>query len=86
VNRPVEKLVNLAKKLGVELRQSYARVASSPYPASALRPMPSSSKRAPTGLVRTLKTIWAGVIRDTLPARSTATNGLEGSFAQPAQP
>jgi len=53
----------VAKKLGVELRQSYTRVGKSPDPASALRPCQSSSS-APTGPCARFKTYLGRVIRD----------------------
>jgi IS5 family transposase len=55
--------VKLAKKLGVELRQSYTRVGKFALISISATPTPSSSS-APTGRLRKLKTYLGRVIRD----------------------
>ena len=57
LNRAREKLVQLAQRHGVALRQSYARVGKFALSRRAM-PMPSSS-RAPTGRSRRCGPIWA---------------------------
>jgi hypothetical protein len=84
MNRAREKLVKLAKKLGVELRQSYTRVGKFALIQHQRYGHAKQFKRANKAL-RTLKTYLGRVIRD-ITRKIDGDHGLEGNFAQPAQP
>src|ERR1700704_1287578 len=79
LNRAREKLVKLAKKLGVELRQSYARVGKFALIQHQRYAHAKQFKRANRAL-RTLKTYLGRVIRD-IARKIDGDHGLEGSFA-----
>ncbi len=74
LNRAREKLVKLAKKLGVELRQSYTRVGKFALIQHQRYAHAKQSKRANRALCK-LKT-YLGPLSATLPARSIAIPGL----------
>ncbi|MEH2565638.1 hypothetical protein V1289_005265 [Bradyrhizobium sp. AZCC 2289] len=76
LNRAREKLVTLAKKLGVELRQSYTRVGKSALIQHQRYAHAKQFKRANRAL-RTLKTYLG---RD-IARKIDGDHGLEGSFA-----
>jgi len=79
LNRAREKLVQLAKKLGVELRQSYTRVGKFALIQHQRYAHARQFKRANRAL-RTLKTYLGRVIRD-ITRKIDGDHGLEGSFA-----
>lgn len=79
MNRAREKLVQLAKKLGVELRQSYTRVGKFALIQHQRYAHAKQFKRANRAL-RTLKTYLGRVIRD-IARKIDGDHGLEGSFA-----
>jgi IS5 family transposase len=79
LNRAREKLVKLAKKLGVELRQSYTRVGKFALIQHQRYAHAKQFKRANRAL-RTLKTYLGRVIRD-ITRKIDGDHGLEGSFA-----
>src|ERR1700694_734305 len=79
MNRAREKLVKLAKKLGVELRQSYARVGKFALIQHQRYAHAKQFKRANRAL-RTLKRYLGRVIRD-IARKIDGDHGLEGSFA-----
>src|ERR1700716_3294531 len=79
LNRAREKLVKLAKKLGVKLRQSYARVGKFALIQHQRYAHAKQFKRANRAL-RTLKTYLGRVIRD-IARKIDGDHGLEGSFA-----
>src|SRR6202171_3047752 len=79
MNRAREKLVKLAKKLGVELRQSYARVGKFALIQHQRYAHAKQFKRANRAL-RTLKTYLGRVIRD-ITRKIDGDDRLEGSFA-----
>src|ERR1700694_1617545 len=79
LNRAREKLVKLAKKLGVELRQSYTRVGKFALIQHQRYAHAKQFKRANRAL-RTLKTYLGRVIRD-IARKIDGDHGLEGSFA-----
>jgi hypothetical protein len=58
LNRAREKLVRLAQRHGVVLRQSYARVGKFALISTSAMPTPNSSS-APTGRSRRCGPIWA---------------------------
>ena len=80
LNRAREKLVKLAKKLGVELRQSYTRVGKFALIQHQRYAHAKQFKRANRAL-RTLKTYLGRVIRD-IARKIDGDPGLESSFAQ----
>jgi IS5 family transposase len=80
LNRAREKLVKLAKKLGVELRQSYARVGKFALIQHQRYAHAKQFKRANRAL-RTLKTYLGRVIRD-IARKIDGNSGLEAAFAQ----
>ena len=79
LNRAREKLVKLAKKLGVELRQSYTRVGKFALIQHQRYAHAKQFKRANRAL-RTLKTYLGRVIRD-IARKIDGDHGLEASFA-----
>ena len=79
MNRAREKLVKLAKKLGVELRQSYARVGKFALIQHQRYAHAKQFKRANRAL-RKLKTYLGRVIRD-IARKIDGDHGLEASFA-----
>jgi IS5 family transposase len=79
LNRAREKLVKLAKKLGVELRQSYARVGKFALIQHQRYAHAKQFKRANRAL-RTLKTYLGRVIRD-IARKIDGDSGLEAAFA-----
>jgi transposase, IS5 family len=79
MNRAREKLVKLAKKLGVELRQSYTRVGKFALIQHQRYAHARQFKRANKAL-RKLKTYLGRVIRD-IARKIDGDHGLEGSFA-----
>src|SRR6201746_936006 len=79
LNRAREKLVKLAKKLGVELRQSYTRVGKFALIQHQRYAHAKQFKRANRAL-RTLKTYLGRVIRD-IARKIDGVHGLEASFA-----
>ena len=79
MNRAREKLVKLAKKLGVELRQSYTRVGKFALIQHQRYGHAKQFKRANKAL-RTLKTYLGRVIRD-IGRKIEGDHGLEGNFA-----
>src|SRR5271168_1194549 len=79
LNRAREKLVKLAKKLGVELRQSYARVGKFALVKHQRYAHARQFKRAKRAL-RTLKTYLGRVIRD-IARKIDSDPGLEAAFA-----
>src|ERR1700709_2017705 len=79
LNRAREKLVKLAKKLGVELRQSYTRVGKFALIQHQRYAHAKQFKRANRAL-RTLKTYLGRVIRD-IARKIDGDHGLESSFA-----
>src|SRR6266571_1288036 len=79
LNRAREKLVKLAKKLGVELRQSYTRVGKFALIQHQRYAHAKQFKRANKAL-RKLKTYLGRVIRD-IARKIDGDHGLEGSFA-----
>src|SRR3981081_4611503 len=79
LNRAREKLVKLAKTLGVELRQSYTRVGKFVLIQHQRYAHAKQFKRANKAL-RTLKTYLGRVIRD-IARKIDGDHGLEGSFA-----
>src|SRR6202048_2969401 len=79
MNRAREKLVKLAKKLGVELRQSYTRVGKFALIQHQRYAHAKQFKRANRAL-RTLKTYLGRVIRD-IARKIDGDHGLEGNFA-----
>src|ERR1700680_2686865 len=79
MNRAREKLVKLAKKLGVELRQSYTRVGKFALIQHQRYAHAKQFKRANRAL-RTLRTYLGRVIRD-IARKIDGDHGLEASFA-----
>ena len=79
LNRAREKLVKLAKKLGVELRQSYTRVGRFALIQHQRYAHAKQFKRANRAL-RTLKTYLGRVIRD-IARKTEGDPGLEAAFA-----
>jgi len=79
LNRAREKLVKLAKKLGVELRQSYTRVGKIALIQHQRYAHAKQFKRANKAL-RTLKTYLGRVIRD-IARKTEGDPGLEAAFA-----
>ncbi len=79
LNRAREKLVKLAKKLGVELRQSYTRVGKFALIRHQRYAHAKQFKRANRAL-RTLKTYLGRVIRD-IARKIDGDPGLEAEFA-----
>src|SRR5437667_3307810 len=79
LRRAREKLGTLAKQLGVELRQSYARVGKSALIQHQRYAHAKQFKRANRAL-RTLKTYLGRVIRD-ITRKIDGDHGLEGRFA-----
>src|SRR5271155_2303462 len=79
LNRAREKLVKLAKKLGVELRQSYTRVGKSALIQHQRYAHAKQFKRAKRAL-RKLKTYLGRVIRD-IARKIDGDPGLEAKFA-----
>jgi transposase, IS5 family len=79
LNRAREKLVKLAKKLGVELRQSYTRVGKFALIQHQRYAHAKQFKRANKAL-RRLKTYLGRVIRD-ITRKIDGDHGLEGNFA-----
>src|SRR6202011_2000083 len=79
MNRAREKLVKLAKKLGVGLRQSYARVGKFALIQHQRYAHAKQFKRANRAL-RTLKTYLGRVIRD-IARKIDGDPGLETRFA-----
>jgi IS5 family transposase len=79
LNRAREKLVKLAKKQGVELRQSYARVGKFALIQHQRYAHAKQFKRANRAL-RTLKTYLGRVIRD-IARKIDGDPGLEAAFA-----
>ena len=79
LNRAREKLVKLAKQLGVELRQSYMRVGKFALIQHQRYAHAKQFKRANRAL-RTLKTYLGRVIRD-ITRKIDGDDGLETSFA-----
>ena len=79
LNRAREKLVTLAKQLGVELRQSYTRVGKFALIQHQRYAHAKQFKRANRAL-RTLKTYLGRVIRD-ITRKIDGDHGLEGRFA-----
>jgi transposase, IS5 family len=79
LNRAREKLVKLAKKLGVELRQSYARVGKFALIQHQRYAHAKQFKRASRAL-RTLKTYLGRVIRD-IARKIDSDPGREAAFA-----
>src|ERR1700687_3896634 len=79
LNRAREKLVKLAKKLGVELRQSYTRVGKSALIMHQRYAHARQFKRANKAL-RKLKTYLGRVIRD-IARKIDGDHGLEAGFA-----
>src|SRR5258708_11162222 len=79
MNRAREKLVKLAKKLGVELRQSFTGVGKSATIQHQRYAHAKQFKRANRAL-RTLKTYLGRVIRD-IARKIDGDHGLEASFA-----
>jgi len=79
LNRAREKLVKLAKKLGVELRQSYTRVGKFALIQHQRYAHAKQFKRANRAL-RTLKTYLGRVIRD-IARKTEGDPGLEAAFA-----
>ena len=80
LNRAREKLVKLAKKLGVELRQSYTRVGKFALIQHQRYAHAKQFKRANKAL-RTLKTYLGRVIRD-IARKIDGDPGLETAFAR----
>ena len=79
LNRAREKLVKLARKLGVELRQSYTRVGKFALIQHQRYAHAKQFKRANRAL-RTLKTYLGRVIRD-IARKTEGDPGLEAAFA-----
>ena len=79
LNRAREKLVKLAKRLGVELRQSYTRVGKFALIQHQRYAHAKQFKRAKRAL-RTLKTYLGRVIRD-IARKIDGDPGLEAAFA-----
>src|SRR5271155_1330576 len=79
LNRAREKLVRLAKQLGVKLRQSYTRVGKSSLIQHQRYAHAKQFKRANRAL-RTLKTYLGRVIRD-IARKTEGDPGLEAAFA-----
>src|SRR5271155_1338254 len=79
LNRAREKLVKLAKKLGVELRQSYTRVGKSALIQHQRYAHAKQFKRANRSL-RKLRTYLGRVIRD-IARKIDSDPGLEAAFA-----
>jgi len=79
LNRAREKLVKLAKKCGVELRQSYTRVGKFALIKHQRYAHAKQFKRANRAL-RTLKTYLGRVIRD-IARKIDGDHGLEAAFA-----
>jgi transposase, IS5 family len=79
LNRARDKLVKLAKKLGVELRQSYTRVGKSALIMHQRHAHARQFKRANKAL-RKLKTYLGRVIRD-IARKIDGDHGLEAGFA-----
>src|ERR1700748_819369 len=79
LNRAREKLVKLAKRLGVELRQSYMRVGKFALVKYQRYAHAKQFKRANRAL-RTLKTYLGRIIRD-IPRKIEGDAGLDAKFA-----
>src|SRR3982075_2304956 len=80
MNRAREKLVKLAKKLGVELRQSYARVGKFALIQHQRYAHAKQFKRA-NRMLKKLRTYLGRVIRD-ITRKIEGDSGLEAAFAQ----
>src|SRR6266498_2861284 len=80
LNRAREKLVKLAKKLGVSLRQSYARVGKFALIQHQRYAHAKQFKRANRAL-KTLRTYLGRVIRD-IARKIDGNSGLEAAFAK----
>src|SRR6202047_2215411 len=81
MNRAREKLVKLAKKLGVGLRQSYARVGKFALIQHQRYAHAKQFKRA-NRMLKKLRTYLGRVIRD-IGRKIEGEGGLEAAFAQP---
>src|SRR5712664_3131922 len=80
MNRAREKLVKLAKKLGVELRQSYTRVGKFALIQHQRYAHAKQFKRA-NRMLKKLRTLLGRVIRD-IGRKIEGDSGLEAAFAQ----
>src|SRR6202022_2234890 len=80
MNRAREKLVKLAKKLGVELRQSYTRVGKFALIQHQRYAHAKQFKRA-NRMLKKLRTLLGRVIRD-IGRKIEGDSGREGTFAQ----